>query len=148
MTANGPSIRLVPRLDPDNTFFWKSGADGKLRFLECGVCKKLVHPPAPVCPACLESSLAPTVVSGRGTVVSFTVNHQEWIPGSEHYVIGWVAIDEDPDVRLTTNIVGIDEDDVEIGMRVEVVFEPVGDGDVFLPLFAPVRGAGGDGEDR
>ncbi len=76
------------------------------------------------------------MVSGLGTVASFTVNHQQWIPGSEHYVIAWVAIDEQPDVRLTTNLVEIDEDDVEIGMPVTVVFEQVGD-EVYLPLFAP-----------
>lgn len=75
-------------------------------------------------------------MSGRGTVASFTVNQQQWIPGSEHYVIAWVAIDEQPDVRLTTNLVDIDENEVEIGMPVRVVFEQVGD-DVYLPLFAP-----------
>jgi uncharacterized protein len=136
VTADGPPFRLLPRLDQDNTFFWKSGADGKLRFLRCSDCRRFVHPPAPVCPDCLRSDLRPEVVSGRGTVASFTVNHQRWMPGGEHYVIAWVAIDEQPDIRLTTNLVAIDEDDVEIGMPVEVVFEEVGD--VYLPLFTPV----------
>jgi uncharacterized OB-fold protein len=76
------------------------------------------------------------VVSGRATVASFTINYQQWIPGSDHYVIAWVALDEQPDVRLTTNLVDIDEDDVEIGMPVRVVFEKAGE-DVYLPLFAP-----------
>ena len=34
-----------------------------------------------------------------------------------------VTLDEQPDVRLTTNLVDIEPDDVRIGMPVEVVFE-------------------------
>ncbi len=79
---------------------------------------------------------APAVVSGRATLHSFTVNHQPWDGAGDVYVIGVVQIDEQADVRLTTNIVGIDPAEVRIGMPVEVVFE---DHDpVFLPLFRPV----------
>ncbi len=95
-----------------------------------------MHPPSPVCPECLGNDLEPEAVSGRATVASFTINQQQWIPGSEHYVVAWVAIEEQPDIRLTTNLVQIDENDVEIGMPVRVVFEQVDD-DVYLPLFAP-----------
>jgi uncharacterized OB-fold protein len=64
------------------------------------------------------------------------VNHQQWIPGSGPYVIGLVAIDEQEDIRLTTNIVGCDADEVRIGMKVAVTFEH--HDDVWLPLFRPV----------
>jgi uncharacterized OB-fold protein len=136
VTANGPPFRLTPRLDQENTFFWTSGADGLLRFLRCTDCRKFVHPPTPICPICMGRDLAPEAVSGRATVESFTVNRQQWIPGSEPYVIAWVSINEQPDVRLTTNLVDIDEEEVEIGMPVQVVFEKVGE-EVFLPLFTP-----------
>ncbi len=137
MTASGPPLRLLPRLDDDNRFFWTSGADGHLRFLRCEACRTYVHPPAPCCPACLSDSLAPEVVSGRGTVESFTVNHQQWIPGSDPYIVAWVSIVEQPDVRLTTNLVGMEPTAVSVGMAVDVVFEE--SGDVHLPLFGPVR---------
>lgn len=137
MTANGPSIRLIPRLDQDNTFFWTSGADGLLRFLRCKDCQRFVHPPVPICPDCLGNDLEPEAVSGRATIATYTVNHQQWFPGSEHYVIAWVAIEEQPDIRLTTNIVDVDEHEVEIGMPVKVVFEKIDD-EVYLPLFTPV----------
>ncbi len=140
MVADGPPIRLLPRVDNDNRFFWTSGTDGKLRFQRCSQCRSIVHPPAPRCPFCLTDSLVPEAVSGRGTVASFTVNHQQWIPGSEPYVIAWVSIAEQPDVRLTTNLVGLEPDDLRIGMEVEVVFEH--HDDVYLPLFRPV-GPGG-----
>jgi hypothetical protein len=139
MSANGPSFRVLPRLDNDNRFFWTGGEDGTLRFLRCQSCQQFVHPPVPVCPACLGRKLAPEPVSGRATVHSFTVNVQEWIPGSESYVIGLVSIDEQPDVRLITNLVDCDPDAIEIGSAVEVVFEH--QEDVYLPLFRPATPA-------
>jgi uncharacterized OB-fold protein len=135
VTARGPAIRLLPRLEQDNEFFWTSGADGRLRFLRCQACASFVHPPAPVCPRCLSRRLAPEPVSGGGTIVSYTLNVQAWIPGSEPYLIGLVAIDEQPDVRLTTNLVDVEADEVHVGMAVEVVFEH--EADVYLPLFRP-----------
>ena len=75
-------------------------------------------------------------MSGRATVHSFTVNHQPWDGVGDVYVIGLVEIDEQPDVRLTTNIVDVEPDDVRIGMPVEVVFED--HEPVFVPLFRPV----------
>lgn len=135
--ARGPAIRLLPRLDQENEFFWTSGADGHLRFLRCEQCRTYVHPPAPRCPECLSDALAPEAVSGRGTIVAFTLNEQAWIPGSDPYLIGLVAIDEQESVRLTTNLVDVEPDEVRIGMRVEVVFEH--HDDVYLPLFRPAR---------
>jgi uncharacterized OB-fold protein len=128
-------FRVLPHLDQENEFFWTSGKDGQLRFLRCGDCAYLVHPPAPVCPKCLGHALAPDVVSGRGTVYSCTVNHHPWDGTTEPWAIVLVEIDEQADVRLTTNMVGIAPDDITIGMPVRVVFE---DHDpIFVPLFEP-----------
>jgi uncharacterized OB-fold protein len=82
------------------------------------------------------------VVSGRATVVAHTVNVHQWIPGSEPYVIGLVAIEEQASVRLTTNLVDVEPDDIETGMPVEVVFEQ--HDDVFLPLFRPAPTVGSE----
>ncbi len=140
MLAPGPPLRLLPRLDATNRFFWTSGGDGKLRFLRCSACRRYVHPPSPRCPYCLGGSLAPEAVSGKATVASFTVNHQQWIPGSAPYAIGLVVIAEQDDVRLMTNLVGIEEDRLAVGTEVQVVFEE--HDDVYLPLFRPTE----DGE--
>ena len=50
-------------------------------------------------------------------------------------MIAVVALEEDADVRLTTNIVGCDPDDVHIGQEVAVRFEQ--HDDVWIPLFEP-----------
>jgi len=129
-------VRPLPELTPMNEWFWTSGADGQLRIQGCTDCKTLVHPPTPACPACRSRSWAPTVVSGRGTVVAFTVNRHRWLPSFEPpYAIAIVALAEDPAVRLTTNIVGCDPDEVHIGQEVTVRFEH--HEDVWLPLFEP-----------
>ncbi|HKE76251.1 MAG TPA: OB-fold domain-containing protein [Acidimicrobiales bacterium] len=129
-------MRPLPLLTPANEWFWTSGADGRLRIQGCQDCKALVHPPVPVCPACRSRSWAPTVVSGRATVVGFTVNQHPWLPGLDPpYVIANVALAEDPTVRLTTNVVGCDPGEVHVGQEVMVRFEP--HDDVWLPMFEP-----------
>jgi len=121
---------------PEAEFFWASGAEGVLRILHCEDCDSLVHPPKPVCHYCRSVRLVPTEVSGRGTVVGYTVNHQQWLPTfTPPYVVASVALEEDPRVRLTTNIVGCEPDEVMVGMPVEVRFER--DGDLWFPLFRP-----------
>jgi uncharacterized OB-fold protein len=83
-------------------------------------------------------------VSGKATLVAYTCNIQQWIPGSDPYLIGLVAIDEQESVRLTTNLVDVDVDQVYSGMALEVVFEH--NDDVYLPLFRPSASLAGDGE--
>jgi len=131
--------RPLPELTPATEWFWSSGADGTLRVQGCTECGTLVHPPVPICPTCRSRAWEPTPVSGRGTVVGFTVNVHQWLPGlPPPYVIANVALEEDADVRLTTNIVGCDPSEVRIGQEVAVSFEH--QGDVWLPLFAPTGG--------
>ena len=131
-------MRLLPELTPFNQAFWTSGEDGTLRVEGCEDCDQLVHPPTPICPNCRSYARRQVEVSGRATVIGFTVNHHPWgLPGFEPpYVIANVALHEDPSVRLTTNIVDCDPDDVHIGQVVEVRFEQ--EEDVWVPLFAPV----------
>ena len=85
-------------------------------------------------------------MSGKATVAAFTINRQTWIPGFEPpYVVAMVELDDEPDVRLITNVVGVPVEDVRVGMAVEVFFEDwtstSGDEDsrVWLPLFRPAQ---------
>jgi acetyl-CoA acetyltransferase/uncharacterized OB-fold protein len=129
-------VRLLPQLTPFNEWYWTSGADGRLRVQGCDECNALVHPPVPICPSCRSRSWSPVEVSGRATVVGFTVNHQPWLPGFDPpYVVAVVALAEDDSVRITTNLVGCDPEDVRIGQEVLVRFEQ--HEDVWLPLFEP-----------
>lgn len=143
MAGGDVPFRVLPRIDDLNEAFWQSGRDGTLRFYRCEACGLWLHPPSPICPACGSGEVAPRPVSGRAEVLTFTVNYQAWMPGPElPYVVAIVAIEEDPRIRLTTNLVDCDPKDVRIGMRVEVCFEhhPDEAGDVWVPLFRPCEG--------
>jgi acetyl-CoA acetyltransferase/uncharacterized OB-fold protein len=127
---------VLPELRMDTEFFWTSGADGQLRFQECQDCKALIHPPAPVCRQCRGHNIEVKPVSGRATLSAFTVNERFALPGlPPPYVVAQVAIEEDPRVRLTTNVVDCDPDELTLGQQLEVVFENAED--VWLPLFRP-----------
>ncbi len=130
------SGRPLPLVTAENEFFWTAGADGRLRIQECGSCAALIHPPQPVCRYCHGHTLGVRDVSGFATLIGFTVNQRFSVPGlTAPYVVAQVAVEEDPRVRLTTNVVGCDPADLVLGMRMEVVFEQ--DADVWLPLFRP-----------
>src|SRR5262245_2422827 len=132
--------RPLPALNDQNRFFWTAGVDGVLRFQRCARCGTLRHPPRPVCANCRSTETEIADVAGTATVLAVTVNWHQWSPDfAPPYCIAIVGIDEDPRVRLTTNIVGCDPDDVVVGMRVQVAFEQ--HDDVWLPLFTPIVGA-------
>ncbi|MFC1402787.1 MULTISPECIES: thiolase C-terminal domain-containing protein [Streptacidiphilus] len=135
------SGRPLPQLTEANRFYWTSGADGRLRFQECGSCAALIHPPQPVCRYCRGRESGVRAVSGFATLIGFTVNHRFSPPGMPApYVVAQVAIEEDPRVRLTTNAVECDPEQLHLGMRMEVVFQQ--DGGVWLPLFRPAAEQG------
>ena len=130
-------FRVLPVLDDDNRFFWTSGRDGVLRFLRCDDCGTWLHPPPPRCPDCGGRDVAPQPVSGRATVVSCTVNHHPWDGSAEPWSIAIVELEEQPGLRLTTNVVGCDPADVAIDMAVRVAFEH--HDDVWIPVCVPDR---------
>jgi uncharacterized OB-fold protein len=153
MTANTeyarPQMRLAPNPTAESKAFWTGGRRGELLIARCHGCGHFFHPPGPVCWRCRSTDVAPEPVSGRATVAAYTINRQPWIPGFEPpYVVAMVELDDEPDVRLITNVVGVpfdgDQVDIRIGLPVEVFFEDwtalSGDEDsrVWIPLFRPV----------
>jgi uncharacterized OB-fold protein len=126
----------LPALTAENAFFWRAGEQGILRFMRCQACAHYIHPPLPICPVCKSREVRAEPVSGRGTVLTTTINHQVWEPGLEApYMLAIVEMDEQSGLRLTTNIVNCDIKTAAIGMRVRVLFEQCVD--VWLPLFEP-----------
>ncbi|MET7480046.1 OB-fold domain-containing protein [Streptomyces sp. NPDC005648] len=133
--------RPLPLITEQNEFYWTSGADGTLRIQECTSCTALIHPPQPVCRYCRGRTMGVRAVSGHATLIGFTVSHRFSLPGlPAPYVVAQVALEEDPRVRLTTNAVECEPDELALGMRMEVVFEEAGD--VWLPLFRPTAEQG------
>lgn len=135
MTAPEPPPRKLPQLTPETTPFWTGGQDGRLLIQRCASCRRYQHPPLPLCPHCRTPTMAPAAVSGRGTVKTFTVNRQQWLPGlTGDFVFAAVELAEQAELYVFSNILAPPET-LRAGLPVKVCFEQ--HEDVWLPLFRP-----------
>src|SRR4051812_30761711 len=131
-----PKPRPAPGVDPETEPYWKATREGRLIVQRCTVCGAHQLYPRWRCLRC-RGQVEWVEATGGGAGDSFTVIPQKFSPALPHpipYVVALVALDGG--VRLMTNIVGIDPDDVRIGMRVRARFEPVSD-EASIPLFEP-----------
>jgi uncharacterized OB-fold protein/acyl dehydratase len=135
----GPVMR--PVISPDTAFFWAGTAVGELRIQSCGDCGTLRHPPGPLCVACGSPNPKYVVAAGTGTVFSYVVHHHPPVPGKKlPLVIALVELTEG--VRVLAEMTGVDQDQVEVGMPVEVSYLKI-DEELVLPAWRPaLRGPG------
>jgi len=127
----------LPDPGPLTQFFWDGCKEHRLLILRCRQCGHYVHYPRPICDRCQSTELGPEQVSGRGTVYSYTVVMQAFHPyfvDRIPYVLAVVELAEEPGLKLTTNIVDCPEEDLKVGLPVEVAFTEVAEG-LVLPLF-------------
>jgi uncharacterized OB-fold protein len=131
---------MLPALDDSSRPYWTGGANGELLIAHCDSCRRLVHPAPESCPDC-GGALESIAVSGNATLFTWTVAHQQFHPDvPTPFVIALVELDEQPGLRLVTNIVSCDPDALVAGMAVAVQFEQ--HGTVFVPVFAPAAQPG------
>lgn len=70
-----------PRLySHDDGVMWKSIAAGAMRLQRCASCGRWRYPPGPSCPNCLSVEATWEPVSGRGTLLSWTTFHRQYLP--------------------------------------------------------------------
>lgn len=126
-----------PVVTPETERFWAGTAEGKLLLPRCDDCSTLIWYPREVCPECRSQNVSWIEASGRGTVYSFSVVHRGGGPWRAvlPYVLAYVELEEGP--RVMTNVVDVDPSSVEVGQRVEVVFDDTGVG-AALVRFRPV----------
>jgi uncharacterized OB-fold protein len=128
--------RPEPPVNRDNQFFWDGVKERELRIQRCASCKALRHPPGPMCPVCRSLEWDFVVSSGKGTVYSHVIHHYPPMPqfGSPHNV---VLVDLEEGVRFVSNLIGVANEDVKIGLPVQVTFVDVAE-DYVLPQFEVV----------
>ena len=130
----------VPAPDNLTRFFWDGIDRHQLLILRCQRCGHYVHYPRPICNRCRSLDLAPEEVSGRATLYSWTSVMQAFHPYFVEripYVLAVVELVEEPGLRLTTNLPGIPEEAIRIGMPLEVFYEKVSDS-LTLPMWRSV----------
>jgi uncharacterized OB-fold protein len=141
-TQPGAAPKIAPSPTEISRFFWDGAREHRLLIQRCDGCGRYIHWPQVRCPSCGSERLSPSEVSGRGTVYSFCVVHHVFHPGyaaDAPYNLAIVELEEKPGLRLLTNIVGCPNDELAVGMAVEVTFEER-DGYV-LPQFRPAGSA-------
>jgi uncharacterized OB-fold protein len=129
--------RPVPVPDELTAPYWEAAAGGTLVIQRCAECTRYQHPPATICLRCGSNELAFEPVSGGGTIYTYTITYDARTPAfaaRQPYAVVWVALDEEPGVRLLTNMPDTPLEDVRIGARVEVYFDEL-TADVKLPQF-------------
>jgi uncharacterized OB-fold protein/acyl dehydratase len=130
--------RPRPVITHDSLFWFEGAKEHKLLIQKCSDCGALRHPPGPMCHECQSLNWAPLEASGKGIVYSYAVNHHPKLPAFDYPLpVGLIELEEG--TRLVADIVGIEPDDIEIGMAVMVEFADH-DHDLSLPQFRPVGG--------
>ena len=125
----------LPLANEDSQEYWEGCKRGELLMQKCGDCGLVRFPPAVLCARCLGERFTWEKMSGRGTVYTWIVVHRPQHPAFYEdvpYTVAIVELDEGP--RMHARIVGCPNEEIAIGMRVEVVFEKKND-DVTMPYF-------------
>ena len=129
MTSEPAYNKPLPTPSAVSQPFWDATKEHRLVYQRCRSCGAQVFYPRDVCPGpeCFGVGTLEWVEStGKGSVYSYTISYQPAHPGFADdvpYVLAIVELDEG--WRMNTNIVNCDHDSIEIGARVEVVWDDV-----------------------
>ena len=131
--------RPLPVPDEASTPFWSAAAEHVLTVARCAQCGQFSMPPDVVCPHCRSSDprFEFTPVSGRGTVRSWTVVRQAFLPGFDDdlpFVLVDVELVEQQELRLIGRLLDGVNTDLNVGDAVVVGFEDLAPG-VAVPAF-------------
>lgn len=106
--------------------FWEGLKAQRLLIQQCNACDHWVFYPRRHCPSCLAHDLAWREVSGGASLYSFTIARVATLPDFADEMPQKLAVIElDEGVRINTTLVGLEEDQIRIGMRLKPVFAEV-----------------------
>ena len=135
--------RPVPVPDETSAPYWSAAAEHVLTVARCTACGQFSMPPDVVCPHCrsIEPHFEFAPVSGRGSVRSWTVVRQAFLPGFEDdlpFVLVDVELVEQEELRLIGRLLDGPNVQLRVGAAVAVAFEDLAPG-VSVPAFGLSR---------
>jgi acyl dehydratase/uncharacterized OB-fold protein len=123
MSNNKP----MPVATPISAPFWEGLKSRRLSIQQCNACEHWNFYPRRHCPRCLEHDLSWRDVDGAATLYSYTVTRIATLPDFMDEMPQKLAVVElSQGVRINTNLVGLDESEIRIGMPLQPVFAQVG----------------------
>ncbi len=134
-----PPARPVPVPDDTSAPFWAAAAAHVLTVARCSRCRAFTIPVDVVCPRChsTDPAFAFEPVSGRGSIRSWTVIHQSFLPGFDDdlpFVLVDVELDEQSELRMIGRLLDGPDVPLHLGDRVTAAFEDLAPG-VAIPAF-------------
>jgi hypothetical protein len=129
----------LPAITEDGAPYWEGCRRAELRAQRCTACGHLRWPPSVLCPRCLAAGGEWVRLSGRGAIYSFIIVHRPQHPAfleDAPYNVAIVELEEG--LRTHTNVVECANEELRVGLAVEVVFQRVND-EVTLPKVRPRR---------
>ena len=129
----------VPGPQPtiDDRAFWNYCRAGELRFQRCTNCDRFRAPPGPACPHCQSFASEWVEAKDEAELFSFTVVHFKAHPSvaaALPYNVAIVRFPSFDDVRLVSNVVGVPNASLRIGMELGLIWESSGTG-IPVPRF-------------
>ena len=137
-----PDEMPEPAASAETVGWWEAAAAHRLVVQRCLDCGHTRHPPGPVCPHCRSLASEWSTLPGTGKVYTYTVVRQAFIPSLADkipYVVIAVELDgaDGADgVRIVSNLVDAETEEVAVGLPVEVVWEDMGP-ELAVPRFRP-----------
>lgn len=119
--------------------YWEGCRHHQLLIQRCTECGHYQFYPRIICTGCTSTHLEWIQASGQGKVVSYTIMYRaisKAYAAEAPYVIALIKLDEGP--TMMSNIVQLDPTKVEVGMKVEVVFEDWSE-EISIPKFRPIK---------
>jgi uncharacterized OB-fold protein len=130
-------LKPLPQIDGPNRPFWDGANSGRLMLQRCLDCGTWRFPAARCCPSCRGERAEWQAASGRATLQSFCLFHKPYFDGfADEVPYNVIQVRLEEGVQLFSNLVGVPNDRIAIGMKLQARFERVTDG-VTLVKFAP-----------
>lgn len=133
-----PDSMPPPLADAITLPFWEAAAEHRLVVQRCTACGRTRLPPAPLCAHCHSTDADWQPLSGRGEVYTYTVVYR---PVASRQplptLVAVIALEDSGGLRMISNLVDSDPDDVAIGAPVELVWENMSR-DLAIPRFRVV----------
>ena len=131
-----PLPQPTPRTQP----FWDALKAHRVDIQQCDDCQHWIFFPRLHCTRCFSHSLTWKTVSGEGELLTYTLSRVPTLPELADEMpqkLAVIRLDEGP--HLNTTLVGLEEDEIRVGMRVSPVFDDIVPGETTLLRYTAKR---------
>jgi len=120
------SEKVLPHTTPKTEPFWSALKAHRIDIQRCDACGHWIFFPRLHCPRCFSQDLSWKTVSGQGELLTYTLSRVPTLMELADEVPQKLAVVRlDEGVHINTTLVGLDEGQIRIGMRVRPVFDDI-----------------------